>query len=300
MVTLHASEGEFYSLACAFIWAIAVLLFRKSGEQVSPMVLNLFKNTVGLVLFMVTLLVLDIPFIPKDQPANAWIQLLISGVLGVAVADSLFFASLNRLGATNSAIIDCLYSPFVVMAAFLYLGEDIRLSVLGAMSLMAGAILLGTWEPRQPRSPQQRQDIITGIALGVGAMLFTALGIVLAKPVLSNANPWWVTAVRLWGGMVLMGAVGFSANHRAEVKQCFTPGRSWWFTVPAALTGSYVALIMWIVGMKLTLASTASVLNQMSTIFVLILAAIFLKERITVRKTAAILMAFAGALLVTV
>jgi drug/metabolite transporter (DMT)-like permease len=46
--------------------------------------------------------------------------------------------------------------------------------------------------------------------------------------------------------------------------------------------------------MKYTLASTASVLNQTSAIFTLILATVFLRERLTVRKSLAILMGFAG------
>ena len=47
--------------------------------------------------------------------------------------------------------------------------------------------------------------------------------------------------------------------------------------------------------MKYTTTSRAAILNQMSSIFIFILAAIFLKEKITVNKTIAILLALTGA-----
>ncbi len=47
--------------------------------------------------------------------------------------------------------------------------------------------------------------------------------------------------------------------------------------------------------MKYTTASQAAILNQMSTIYIFILAALFLKETITGPKTLAIALALTGA-----
>jgi drug/metabolite transporter (DMT)-like permease len=294
------SSGEFLSLACAVTWAIAVMFFRKSGEHVAPVALNLFKNSVALGLFLITLPLIGVQFFPADQSMKDWLTLLASGAIGIGVADSLFFASLNRLGASNSAIVDCLYSPFVVLSAWLYLREPVGIAVMVAVLLMAGAILVGTWEPRRSSKKLSRAQIAWAVFLGVVAMALMAIGIVLAKPVLAHANGWWVTTVRLLGGASLLSVHGMTRGHRAQVLGCFRPSRAWFYTIPAAIVGSYVALILWILGMKYTYASVASVLNQTSTVFILILAGLFLKERITFRKVIAIGMAFAGALLVAV
>ncbi len=277
------------------MWAIAVLLFRKSGERVTPVALNLFKNAVGLALFLVTLPILGIAIAPSDQTRGDWITLLASGALGIGIADTLFFASLNRLGAANSALVDCLYSPFVVLCAFVYLHEPIGASLLIGMTLMAGAILVGTWQPRAASTPANRRNIAIGVLLGIGSMVLMAIGIVIAKPVLEHSNPWWATTVRLMGGGTLLAAHGFTGRHRGDVLRSFRPSRDWAVTIPAAFIGAYVALILWIMGMKYTRASIAGVLNQTSTIFILVLAALFLKERITARKVVAIGMAFVGA-----
>jgi drug/metabolite transporter (DMT)-like permease len=64
--------------------------------------------------------------------------------------------------------------------------------------------------------------------------------------------------------------------------------------------GSYLGLMCWIGGLKYTKVGVAAILNQSSTIYILILAAIFLKEPFTRRKLVASLVALAGILLVTV
>lgn len=46
-MALNIGIGEMYSLACGLAWAIAVVLFKKSGESLPPFALNLFKNAVG-------------------------------------------------------------------------------------------------------------------------------------------------------------------------------------------------------------------------------------------------------------
>ena len=69
--------------------------------------------------------------------------------------------------------------------------------------------------------------------------------------------------------------------------------------MPAAVLGAYLAMIVWIAGMKYTQASTASILNQTSAIFVLPVAALMLHEAITARKLVAVALAVAGVVLVT-
>ena len=293
------STGELYSLSCAAIWAVGVILFRLSGERVAPVALNLFKNSVGLLLFLLTLPLLGIPLLPEDATsADLW-AMAFSGVVGIGIADSLFFASLNRLGAGNSAIVDSLYSPFVILSAFLYLHEPIGWKVIAAMVLMTAAILVGTWEPNVPERSAQRKQVAAGIGLGVGGILLMAIGLVAVKPVLEHANAWWVTTMRLVFGTAFLAVQGALPKHRAAVIDTFRPSRAWRVSVPAAVIGCYLAMITWIAGMKLTLASVASILNQTSTIFVVLLAAVFLKERLTSRRLAAVLMAFVGAVLVT-
>jgi len=42
--------GKTFALLCAIIWAIAVILFKKSGEKLSPMSLTLYKTIIAIIL----------------------------------------------------------------------------------------------------------------------------------------------------------------------------------------------------------------------------------------------------------
>ncbi len=287
--------GEFYSLLCAVVWAFAIILFRKSGERVSPIALNVFKTSFALGLFLVTLPLVGVPYWSSEIQLTTWFALFLSGAIGIGIADTMFFESLNRLGAANAAIVDCLYSPFVFMCAAIYLHEPMRLSVILALLLMVFAIVVGTWEPRSnpARLVMDRRNII-GVVLGILAALFMAIGIVIAKPALASANAWWATTVRLTGGLAFLSVRGAVSSDRKHIIASLIPSRQWFTTVPAAVIGTYFALFLWISGMKLTFASVSSVLTQTSTIFVMIFAAIFLKERLTGRKIAAVCIAFVG------
>lgn len=307
--------GEVFSLGCALLWAVAVLLFRRSGEDLSPVALNTFKGAVGLALFSLTLLVLRRPFFPGEHGLADWLTLLGSGALGIGIADSLFFASLNRLGATGSAIVDCVYSPFVVLSAFVYLGEPLHLSLGLALVLMVAAILLGFYRPAGPTmlapAPAHGAPAVTteprpasghvGIVLGVVSMLLMAIGIVIAKPVLNRADVWWATPVRLLGGeLVLLLLAAGSPLHRRAVLRAFRPGRHFRYALPSALFGSYLAMVLWIAGMKLTLASVAGILNQTSALFIPLFSALFLGEKLTARRGIAVGLGFAAALVATI
>lgn len=292
--------GEILSASCALFWAVAVLLFKKSGELVGPITLNLFKNVVGATLLAITLLLRPAPLMPPGVPLLDLLTLFASGVIGIAIADSLFLASLNRLGAGRSAIVDCLYSPFVVLCAWLYLGEPLGVSLLVAVGLMVSAILLGAWMPNDDGTPvADPRALHIGVLMGVGSMFLMAVGIVLAKPVLNRSDPLWATEVRLMGGLAFLAVqTVLSRPLRAEAARVLVPGPSWRVLIPAALIGTYLALILWTAGMTWTRTGTASVLNQLSNVFVLLLAWPFLGERITWRKAGAIGLGLLGGLVV--
>lgn len=289
--------GEFYAFACAVVWSAAFILFRKSGEQVPPVVLNLFKNTLGLVLLLVTLLVMGIDFFPPEASTQDWALLLLSGLVGVAIADSLVFAALNRLGAGGQAIVDCLYSPLVILFAFFYLAEPLRPGLLVAVVLVVGAIFVGM-SPEKPPNAGQASEKILGISLGAVAMVLMAASIVGVKPILAHTDAWWATTVRLFGAMPLLLVQGLSGRYRQATRRAFTPGPHWRFLLPGSLLGAYFALLLWLLGFQKTSAGVAGLLNQTSTIMIMLLATIFLKEKLTGRRVLGMLMGFAGAALV--
>ena len=296
--------GEFYSLLCALFWATAVLFFRKSGERATPVALNLFKGVTALLLLVPTMLLVDSHPMTVGHSRADWLWLAASGIIGIGIADTLFFASLNRLGAGRSAIVNCLYSPLVVLCSAALLSEPVGLALAGGAALMVTGILLESNPFASGATPGAaaivaRREQRIGVALGVASMLMMAVGIVLAKPVLEHSDVMWASVVRVAGGTAVVALVGLHPKHHAAIRRTFAPSRQWLYTVPGAVIGTYLAMVVWLAGVKYTNAGVAAVLNQTSTLLVPLLAAPTLGEKLTRRKLGAVVLGFAGAVVVT-
>jgi drug/metabolite transporter (DMT)-like permease len=287
--------GEFYALLAAVIWANAVILLKKSGETVSPFALNVFRVAVTVPLLILTLVPFRQPLI-YDAPVTDYLILFASGIIAIAISDTLFHMSLNRIGAGISAIVGCLYSPFVVVMAFLVIRERFTAMQLAGMGLIIAAVAV-TARHKPPEGSTAR-DIVIGVLLGALSMAAVALGIVIAKPVLNRSPVVWATAMRQAGALVVLLPIALASPRRRQVFSAFRPSRTWKYTLPGTLLGSYIALLAWIAGMKYTLAGVAAILNQTSTIFILLLATAFLKEAMSGRKIVAAVLAIGGVILV--
>lgn len=257
----------------------------------------MYKSIVALVLLSVTMLVLDIPFVPHLRPKD-WLLLGLSGFLGITLADLFFFMALNKLGAGLVAIVECLYLPSVLLFSFFLLGESLSFfGIIGGIFVLT-AVLVGSVSPKdlQEHAPPPDQTL-SGIIAGVLSMLFLSLGIVMIKDVLEHSNVFWATLVRVGAGITTLMLLIACHPRQKGIYGELRLSRAWLTALPASVSGNYIALVLWVAGMKYTTASQAAILNQMSTIFIFILAAVFLKERITQNKALAICLAVAGACL---
>ena len=69
--------------------------------------------------------------------------------------------------------------------------------------------------------------------------------------------------------------------------------------IMGSLLGTFLSVIFWLAGYKYTLAGRAAIYNQLSTIFIIIMAVIFLNETMTKRKWIAVFFALSGVLIVS-
>lgn len=291
--------GRICALLTAVSWAAAVVMFKRVGENITPLALNLFKNAVGITLLAITLLVIGESFSTLGQyPTRDILILIVSGVLGIAVADTLFFHALNRCGVGLISVVDCTYSPFTLLFSFILLGET-----LNGFHYAGGAlILLGVYTASKHAPPPGRTtgQIVTGMLLGALSMALMAFGIVLAKPILTEKGfpLFWATMIRMFFGTVMLSGALVLPRHRAACAAIFRPSRIWWIGIPGAFLGAYVSMVLWVAGFKYTQAGLASILNQTSVIFALLLATVILHEQLTRRKLLAVAFAITGVIII--
>ncbi len=287
--------GKLLALASAILWARAVIFFKQAGESARPFALNFYKTTVTFFLLVPLLLVTGVPLTAGALPLRFWLAAGASGVLGVALSDTLFFVCLNLIGAGLTAIIDCLYSPLVMLASWLVLAERPRPEQLAGAGLVIVAILVAALQ-RHGHLPLSRLG--WGVLIGASAMGLMAASIVLMRPVLNRAPVLWVTAVRQLAAMTAMAPFALLGRSGRQRLQPLLSGSARRYALPGTLLGNLLAMTCWVAAFKFTSVNSAAVLNQTNTVLIVILATVLLGETFTPRKLLAVVLAIGGSLLV--
>lgn len=298
--------GEICALSAALCWAAALVLFKRSVHQIAPLQLNIFKNVIGLGLLLVTLagyvVYLKITGIGLGGFALSRHELsvlIVSGVVGIAIADTLLFVALDLIGVGLMTIVDCTYAPCVLAFSWLILAETIKPIYLAGAGLIFVGVFMAT--RHQPPPDRTRGQLLAGIAVGALAIASVAFGIVYAKPVLPGIPVVWATIVRLVAALVPLSVIAVVWPGRGGgMRALWRPSPIWRAAIPASVLGNYLSLLFWVAGFKYADASINGILNQTSMIFALVFATVFLKEPLTRRKLAAVGLAFSGAFLVVV
>ncbi len=288
--------GEFFALASPMAWALAVVMFRKSGETLPPFELNLLKNGFSLFLMALTLAGGALIFgggWPSFSVTDYAIMLA-SGVLGMALADTLYLRTLYLVGAGRTGVIGSLLSPFVILVSALYLGERLTTGQWGGFMLVMAGILVVTLKRYQ--TEVTAEDLRTGLVLGVIAMAIMAVGVVMVKPLLEQGPFLWVVAIRLAGGVIAMLVVVALRRNWTQVIAAYREPQPWAMTLFACFLGGFGGSVLWLAGYKLIPASEASIYNEAQVIFMVLFAWWFLKEPLNARKIAGVLLTLAGVL----
>jgi drug/metabolite transporter (DMT)-like permease len=243
------------------------------------------------------LLVLGESWWPDLQPEEL-VRLVFGAVLGISVADTMIAAALNRLGASLQALADCAYAPSIVLVGLLMFGEMLSPWELIGGVLVVSGVFVGaaiTAEIKHPR------DLWAGIALAASAHVIMAIGILMVRDIYRETSIVWVTGFRfLVASLVMMvyAAIRHPRALRSQLFLGFIRRDTWRTMVPMAILGPFLATLCWVAGFKYLTAGRAAIYNQLSTVFIILLAYVFLKERFTTRKAIGTALALAGSLLV--
>ncbi len=283
--------GEVCAVGSAVAWSGGVIIYKRLGEILPPLQLNLLKNLIVLLVIVPTLLLTPGVGWPSLPPQAVGLALL-SGVIGIAVADTLYFRALNTLGAARMGIIGNLYSPFVIVLSFVFLSEHLNgLQIVGFVLVSAGVLLVTR---RKSEKVLDARQLRAGVLYGAAAVILMAVAIVMVKRVLEGQPLLWVVALRLFGGTIGLATAFFWRREPLLPSDPSLPPLRWSILVTGALLGQYVSMMLWLAGYKYTQASVAAILNETSSIFIVLLAWLFLREGLGVRKLVGVACTISG------
>ena len=288
------SVGDLYAILAGLFWSFCVIFMRVSGFKIRPVALTLFKSALAVVFFALLLPFLGEPFLQDLSPRD-YGRLAISAVLGITIADTMFAAALSRLGASLQALADCIYSPSMAAVGLLMFGERLGPWEIVGGSLVVAGVAVGM---RVTAEVHARKDLIAGGLLATGAHIIMAVGILMVRDIFQETSVVWVSGYRFLIATIALGGLAMIKWPARDVLMGFTRRDVWKTMIPMSFFGPFLATIFWTAGFKHLAAGRAAIYNQLSTVFIILLAVLLLGEKMTRRKLIAVSLAITGAILV--
>ncbi|PIQ88478.1 MAG: EamA family transporter [Candidatus Omnitrophica bacterium CG11_big_fil_rev_8_21_14_0_20_42_13] len=290
--------GSFAALGSAAAWALSSILFRRAGDKIPALSMNFAKCLIGIFLLGAMLLITGI----EQVSGRAFFILGISGLLGITFGDTLFFKALICLGPRLALLVGATAGPVVtVILAMILLGE--RLSMPGMFgvffTLLGVGFVLGEQFSLEKSLEKTEKKLIPGIKYISLSILCTAFGIILAKVGVASVSPLQATFFRfLWAfiGLALWGSIN------GRIKKWLLPFKNDFPLLKLIFSAVCVAIFggfwLFIISLKYIDASVATILNSTTPLFIVPMAAIMLKEKITLPAVGGTVVAVAGLILV--
>ncbi|MBM5816307.1 MAG: DMT family transporter [Cyanobacteria bacterium K_Offshore_surface_m2_239] len=199
------------ALLAALCWTVATLLWRRLPSAWTAQQLNLRKTLLAFLLQLPLLALVRWP--PAFQGEALWL-LALSGVVGIAWGDSLFFGALRRLGTRRSLTLSAGGPALTALVGLVTLGERPRVAQWLGIGLISLSVVVVTRQRSADASASERAAPATvpwaGLGLALAAMACGSAGALLARMALRSGEvPALVAAtVRLGAASLILLPVG--------------------------------------------------------------------------------------------
>lgn len=290
--------GEFLALLVAFLWGAASIIWTVAGEKISAAELNLIKAVLASGLVCLTLLVLGIGLAP--MPALSFVQLFLSGMVGIGMGDTALFAAFQRLGPTRASMIKLLSPLLVSLVAFISLQERISLfDFIGSVFTILGIVLV--MSERLPQNGVTPGRFWQGIALALFSTLAEVVGVVFARQVLveTEIDPLWSTLLRLVAaGVFLVFWVAISRQkmggwlHTPETRRLVK------LIGAGVFVGTFLGIWLQQTALKITNAGVAQTLFASSPLFILLIQSFLARKLPSLRAFSGVIVSIVGVALI--
>jgi len=253
------------------------------------MAMTFIKSLLGLLLLAAALCLIG--WGPVKSFPLGWLAL--SGLLGISLGDTFFFAALRRLPAHRLVILMLLAPVVTLLMALWLLGERPALVSWTGIGLVLAGVSL-TFKDKV-ESDQESRDRGLGLLFGILSILSMAGSVIIAKIGLQDVSALEGTFLRLFFGFAGMLALGLA---RKELRTWIVPlrqaGLRWRF-LAAVIIVTFGGFWLSLYAIKRLDVSIANTLLATEPVFALPLAVIWLRENPTAFAVIGALLALCGA-----
>ncbi len=290
--------GEISALSAAICWALAAVLYKKTLQNTSILVVNLVRTGFAALLLLVIFLATQ--WQSSTITFNQLILIIIAGFIGVVIGDTFYFMGLKKLGVSRTQSISSSYPLYSMLLATTLLNEELAFTVaVGTPLIVVGIILVSLSknerEDTNPNGTDKRSGVISAIVTAV----FWSIGIVIFKIVLNygNIDPIFLTFI---SRIAILPFLFFAVVATGESNQLRKLAKNDIILLAiAGMIGIGLGTILLFVSLALLDASIAIPLSSISPFLSLMLASLYAGEKMRAKIVIGTFLIVAGIILLT-
>ncbi len=285
--------GEMLTLAAALCWATGANLYKVGLRSMDPIKLNFIRSCAAAIFLLIFMFVLDKNkyFLLLYTPSAVY--LIAASFVGWAFGDTLYLVSLKHVGVSRAVPLTYSYPLFLVPMSMLVLQEPFTMNIAAGTALM----VLAVWLLSERKRLQPEGSAKLGFIAGILTAICWASGVTLLKLIMETFDPIFTAFFKILVVLPFLATYLKIFGHW-NPSSAVPPKRS---ELVAVILGGLISVglgdMIYFVGLSLTQANTAVPIGSSTPIFSVMLATIFLKERLTKRSIISSILVAAGATL---
>ncbi len=291
--------GTVYALSAALCWAGSSTILKSLTTKIGTLSLNTLRVCATSLLLLAVILLSGRGTELVNTPLMPLVYLIISGVIGIAIGNTIYIKSLSYLNVSQAfPIALCFNAVFIMLLAVLLLGE----SFTGVTGLGTFFVLLGVYLLTSTRMTNSTPGRIRGkgILLALIAGVTWAIAAVPLKLGALEMDPLVAGAIRVSSGAITLLPFALSQRKRGALQLRKYGSRNLALALTSGSLDYGVGMVFFITAIQLIGAGKTVVLSSVSPLFLLPFSVFILKERLTRLTLIGILIGVTGTYLVAI
>jgi drug/metabolite transporter (DMT)-like permease len=232
----------------------------------------------------------------------------LSGIIGLSIGDHYGFAMYAILGPRLGSVLTTFSPASTLLISYFLISEELSIiGIIGMFTTIVGVIWISLGRKERDKLPDHGHGSIKkGIIFGLLAAICQGAGLVLAKKGMlsehsqhADIDPIHATFIRLFIGTLLLYIFTFL---KGNLKNIFVPilnnkDGGLRYAVAGTLFGPVLGVTLSLVTITFIKASVAQTIFSLVPVFALILSYFLLKEKVSLRSFAGVVVAIVGVII---
>jgi drug/metabolite transporter (DMT)-like permease len=260
--------GFVYALGTLCLWSISPFFFTAVGRRIGAFTTNFLRVWLALPILLAACAWQSAwsgsHFISPDL--HSWILLAASGIAGLSIGDSFFYASLAESGPERACLILTLAPVTTAVLAWIFIKEILTLQQWIGMALVLSGVVAAVW--KTTANPEATPK---GMGYAAAAAVCQAVGSILARQaflIAPHLSALTATTIRLGAAAIVLLLAARWRGPLGSILQSARQARVAGWLLGGTLAGPVGGMLCYVAALKYAPAGIVTTIIFMSPILV--------------------------------